>query len=301
MKEFKINDYITLKLEFNKTVIYVDKERFLQCKYLLLKLEKGNFEQYDELESIDEAAEHLDHSQEGFGSGLIKPETEFWAHCSNLQAWVENNYDTRLLHSNLSFPLLKKLSDKGDPLTNIKFQEEIAYRLESGYLSVIFFLIEQEYLQYLPLDYLNVLMEKISGTLFPQIFRILNEKKHQRNRVYSKNYIRILKKLKALINLPLVIHQIDHKDFVIGLANINFSFLDFFIHPKIENQLKYLNSLLEIFIEGLYSKDTDFFMATKNPVPVAISKIISPGVILIISLKPSYSSKAFSSSHHIES
>ena len=35
----------------------------------------------------------------------ITPKQEFWAHCSNLQTWNENYYDTRLIHTNLAFPL----------------------------------------------------------------------------------------------------------------------------------------------------------------------------------------------------
>ena len=38
LKEFKINDFITLKLEGNSTVIYVDGKEFKHCKYLLLKI-----------------------------------------------------------------------------------------------------------------------------------------------------------------------------------------------------------------------------------------------------------------------
>lgn len=66
----------------------------MQCKFLLLNIpvEKINF---------------LD-------------EIEFWGHCSNLQVWAENNYDTRLLHRNLSSPLLKQLSDLGDSILNRK-------------------------------------------------------------------------------------------------------------------------------------------------------------------------------------
>ena len=38
IKEFKVNDYITLKLEDGKTIIYVKGKRFDQCKYLLLNI-----------------------------------------------------------------------------------------------------------------------------------------------------------------------------------------------------------------------------------------------------------------------
>ncbi len=79
----------------------------------------------------------------------IDPETEFWAHCSNLQAWHENEYDTRLLHSNLAFPLLKKLTEVGDPLARKMFKEEIALRLESGHPSVVIFLIAEKYIDFL--------------------------------------------------------------------------------------------------------------------------------------------------------
>ena len=36
MKEFKINEYLSLKLESTTTSIFVKDKRFNQCKYLLL-------------------------------------------------------------------------------------------------------------------------------------------------------------------------------------------------------------------------------------------------------------------------
>lgn len=117
MIEFKINNYITLKLENEATKIYVNKEEFDQCKYLLFGFNDENYKHFENIRSIDEVTEQLDHSLElpSNKTSKIPPETEFWGHCSNLQAWAENNYDTRLLHSNLSFPLLKKLTEAGDP------------------------------------------------------------------------------------------------------------------------------------------------------------------------------------------
>ncbi len=38
MKEFKVNEYITLKLEGIKTNIYVKGQLFNQCKFLLLNI-----------------------------------------------------------------------------------------------------------------------------------------------------------------------------------------------------------------------------------------------------------------------
>jgi small GTP-binding protein len=146
--EFEINKHLKLKLEFGKTNIYVNGILFNQCKYLLFNIPTKKIRDYDEIRSIDEAAEKLDKRMETH-SNYIEPETEFWGHCSNLQAWYENNYDTRLLHRNLAFPLLKSLSDAGDVLAKRVFKEEIAMRLESGYKSVVMYLIDQGFLSYL--------------------------------------------------------------------------------------------------------------------------------------------------------
>ena len=128
MNEFKIDDYITLKLEENKTIIYIAGERFRQCKFLLLNIPVDKISSFNKIKSIDEAAEKLDGSLEEDDAYFydIPPETEFWGHCSNLQVWVEQKYNSRLLHRNLAFPLLKKLTEARDPLAKGVFKEEIA-------------------------------------------------------------------------------------------------------------------------------------------------------------------------------
>ncbi len=150
--EVKINDYITVRLEDSKSNIYVKRRFFNQCKYLLLNIQVNKISSFDEIDSIDEASELLDKSLEGMESNeyiinIIKPKDEFWAHCSNLQVWAENDYNTRLLHSNLAFPLLKRLTEEGDLLAKKVFKEEIAKRIESNYEPVVKFLIEANYLE----------------------------------------------------------------------------------------------------------------------------------------------------------
>ncbi|HEC41019.1 hypothetical protein LCGC14_0685730 [marine sediment metagenome] len=110
VKEFRVNNLISLRLEDNKTILYVNNQEFKQCKYLLLDIPDDEIEDVQEVKSIDEAAEILDNSMEYDKLGIL-PEEEFTAHCSNLQAWVENHYNTDLLHRNLAFPLLKILSE----------------------------------------------------------------------------------------------------------------------------------------------------------------------------------------------
>ena len=150
MKEFIVNKYFALKLEEGRTVLYVDNKPFTQCKYLLLQIPVERINDLDRVNSIDEAAEKLSHILEPYDDfervKKIDSETEFWGHCSNLQAWYENDYDTRLLHSNLAFPLLKKLTEVGDSLARKVFKEEILLRLESGYSEVISFLIIEKYI-----------------------------------------------------------------------------------------------------------------------------------------------------------
>ena len=158
MAEFTVNNYITLRLEQDKnhqykTNIYINGELFKQCKFLLLEIPTNQANALNDINSIDEAAEWLDNSLEYENNEEdrieIPPETEFWGHSSNLQTWVEHEYDTRLLRSNLSFPLLKKLTEVGDPLAKKVFKEEIIKRLDSGYPNVIKFLIEEKYIDYL--------------------------------------------------------------------------------------------------------------------------------------------------------
>ncbi|TFG15966.1 MAG: zinc ribbon domain-containing protein [Promethearchaeota archaeon] len=180
--EKEINQYITLKLEDGKTFIYVNGRRFIQCIRLVLNIQKDDIPLYDEIESIDEAAKvynnHVYQNRIVRGpmaapvpnqSHDITPEEEFWGHCSNLQAWVENDYDTRILMSNISFPLLRALSKAGDPVANRVYKEEIALRLEGGYPSVVQYILAQGYLgEFSPDEFETILastglIEKLSS------------------------------------------------------------------------------------------------------------------------------------------
>jgi len=161
-EEFKVNDFITLKLEKGKTIIYINDKKFLHCKYLLIDIPINKIKDFDDINSIDEVSDKLDHSlEEGRFYQNVPIEMEFWGHCSNLQTWVENQYDTRLLHSNLAFPLLKKLTDVGDPMARRVFKDEIALRMVSGYKGVITYLIQENYLEYLNEEELEVLHESL--------------------------------------------------------------------------------------------------------------------------------------------
>jgi len=150
-KEFRVNKFLSLKLKGGKSHIYVGGKKFRQCKYLFL-INPQNREGEKDVNSIDEAAEKLSNDLEedlepkDLG---ITSEEMFLGHCSNIQAWVEHGFDTRLLHSNLAFPLLKRLTELGVKNAEMRLKEEIFKRLETKYVPVINYLIEEGYTSYL--------------------------------------------------------------------------------------------------------------------------------------------------------
>ncbi|KKN27202.1 hypothetical protein LCGC14_0866970 [marine sediment metagenome] len=162
-KTFSVNENLSLKLENNETAVYIDDRLFIICKYLLMNINTRNISEFDNIDSIDEAANRLNTSLENSDPSYyaLSPEEEFWGHCSNLQAWAENKYDTRLLHSNLAFPLLKKLHKVGDPLAKKRFKEEIILRILSGYKPVFTYLIEENYLKVFNIEELGVILDEL--------------------------------------------------------------------------------------------------------------------------------------------
>ena len=180
---YVLNEYLKLKYENGATDIYVNDDYFRQCAYLLLNIPKEDIEDYDDIKSIDDAEKRLSHELHGMYNikrkkeeYAIDPKQEFIAHCSNLQAWVENDYNTQILHRNIAFPILKKLVEVGDPKARRVYKEELAYRLEANELNVTIFLIKGKYLKDLSPDEIELIIENMK----PGIAKILVE-------VYSVN------------------------------------------------------------------------------------------------------------------
>ena len=106
----------------------------------------------------------------------ISDDIKFWAHCSSLQAWYDYNYDTRILHRNFAFPLLKKLTEVGDQKAKRVFKNEVARRFASGHRNTILYLIKEDYLQFLNPDELKDLINNCQDYLekFEDDKKILN-------------------------------------------------------------------------------------------------------------------------------
>jgi len=219
-KEFKVSENIVLRLEEGNTNIYINNELFQQCKHLFLINPQLDYGQ-SEINSVDEASEVLSSdlerkiNSEELG---ITPEMEFWGHCSNLQAWTENDYDTRILHINLAFPLLKELKQKGDVMARKMFRKEVIERYSTGIKSVQTYLIENGYMNDFSLEEMiqlslndenNRVFENIaneSGISYRDLFHLLGYEKGRIKKVvlYSTNLIppsllKIKKHLEILI------------------------------------------------------------------------------------------------------
>lgn len=85
----------------------------------------------------------------------ISPEEEFWGYCSNLQAWVENDYNTLIISKNIGFPILLELSRRDIARFNLKLKKELIERIKTGGLkTILYFLADTEtnYLNYLTGD-----------------------------------------------------------------------------------------------------------------------------------------------------
>ncbi len=235
MREFLVNEHISLKLEDGKTVIYIDGILFRQCKYILLaNLKFDDINGFiKDFSSIDEESEKYNHSLEGEYENLklLSPEEEFQAHCSNLQIWAENNYDTCLLHSNLAFPLLKRLYDVGDIKARSFYKEEVVKRFSSGYLPTALYLVKEYYLDSLEREELELCFLDVNLKLCNNIIKEIDN---------TKDFLRIIfpiiqylayfgdSKAKELveINLKNHIERSDLPSILRFIVDFNYDFVD---------------------------------------------------------------------------
>lgn len=132
-----INEHLDMRMHDGKPTIFIDDRPFLACSFLVANL-KNDDPNITMINSIDELADFQGTRIFEGNHGLYKEygmqEIEILqAHASNIIAWVENGYDTRILHSNLAFPLLKKLARAGDAKAKRVLHAEIIERLKSEF------------------------------------------------------------------------------------------------------------------------------------------------------------------------
>lgn len=151
-KEFQVNEFISLKLIFSKSLIFIQDDLFMTCQKVALNILPGKVGMYDDFNNIDDVIDFYKSQTPSGGEISITPEEEFWAHCSNMQAWVENDYNTCILSRYISFPILTELSNRGFQRFQRLLKEEIIYRIKEGGIKTIRYFIAdtgENYLKYL--------------------------------------------------------------------------------------------------------------------------------------------------------
>nr|MDO8115767.1 WD40 repeat domain-containing protein [Candidatus Sigynarchaeota archaeon] len=128
-----------------KTEIYIAGEKFSTCKYVLMNL-PANTAGDSMNEIIKNAPLGSFVSEDQIGSSLISPDEAFFVHCSNMQAWVDHDYDIRVLDYRLSFPILKELARLGDVKAKRVFETEIVDRIYTDDIDRIILLHQEDLL-----------------------------------------------------------------------------------------------------------------------------------------------------------
>lgn len=137
-------ELFSVNLIKNKSVIFIAGREFMTCHFVPLAIPIKIFPKLKHIDSINDVIDNLDHSFERTPPKWIHGEKvgelDFFVNCSNLQVWVEHDFDTRLLDYRLSFPLLKALG-KINIRARMRYREELIERYKasqnidiSGYL-----------------------------------------------------------------------------------------------------------------------------------------------------------------------
>ncbi len=110
--------------------VLVDGRPVLYCAFLI-----ANVSQTDSMiQSIDDLV-GINGARKLEGREVrrwLSVEEEVFAHASNIQAWVEFDYNTRMIHSNIAFPLLKALVKVGDEKAKRVLDAELVERMKDA-------------------------------------------------------------------------------------------------------------------------------------------------------------------------
>jgi hypothetical protein len=190
VKTFQINEYIQMRLTENGVTQICVKQKdeykgykiFNQCKYLLLNIPTDKIKEYDNFKSIDDVKDFIDKDASERGDtfkAYVSSTEEFHGHCSNIQAFYENNYDTRILHRNLAFGLLRELAKQGDPLAIKRYKDEIARRINDGNTKTFIYLMANQHFKIFNREELKYIEESIDDQTLKVIFNLSLNKRYE--------------------------------------------------------------------------------------------------------------------------
>ncbi len=172
MREFKVNEYI--KVSFGVWFDYIDTIILVGGDPLAVDICLAHDQLVPDnikINSIDDLVPFFHDQMYDYDIRLSEPcsllktkQNEFWGICSNLQVFVENNYNTDFLTAHIAFPLLKKLMKLNDPLAKQVFLPELKKRFEAANIHVLEFFIDANYLKYLEIEDIK----RVFGEIFTQ-------------------------------------------------------------------------------------------------------------------------------------
>lgn len=151
-KEFWLNYFITLKLiNHTKTDSFAILIR--RDDYLEFALDEIPFKEVFKILNgkkkyfcMDEV--YLYVMEEYKDKNLTLDSEMIWICCYYFDAWIQCDYDWRLLCVNDAFLILEALYHAGDPKAREVFKSEIVKALLSGYLPAVFHLLSKHHLNY---------------------------------------------------------------------------------------------------------------------------------------------------------
>ncbi|TXT55577.1 MAG: hypothetical protein BAJALOKI2v1_650025 [Promethearchaeota archaeon] len=166
LKTFKVNKYITLKLEDQKTNIYVNGKLFRICKLVRYYYDKESgydnsiFKKWygHEEEFIENSWGSYTSLMKGTKREFFLASFAFWVHCSNIQAWAEFGYNDKLMDNKFAFSLLKKLADEGDMIARKRISKMILDKFKTGIFMLTMFLLEEGFVKYLDDDEIDAIL-----------------------------------------------------------------------------------------------------------------------------------------------
>jgi len=132
-----INEYLDVAWDTadERVHVLIAGEPFIHCKFLIARVTPTDAD----VSSIDDLARERKAKKFEHGGirNYLTVQEEVFARASNIQAWADNDYDTRLLHSNISFPLLNALAEAGDAKARRVIGSEVAGRIHEGNASTV--------------------------------------------------------------------------------------------------------------------------------------------------------------------
>jgi len=229
-----------MKLIDQKTVVVVNGEEISQCMFLMINIPKKETNDTFSYVNIDEMAKNYSADLENnITKYEITAEEEFWGHCSNIQAWVENDYNPNLLRSNLSVPLLTKLA-----FTDVKIFDSLLYHLDDMWKAYK----------------TRSRKEFVHGTYGSMIYQLLGHYKIKLMDVYNTNaFLKFLAKIQIIglyNNMGKKLVRVTEKAW--NNSDIN-QFL-----TKINNQTHRFERLTKEYCRKMMIKDNEGFIRKRN-------------------------------------